>query len=595
VTVQFLGPEPLETEIQEVLSALAAGVRVETEHVDVKEEAGRRTADGSIRPGNRQNDRAAQSLAGAVACMANTPGGGALVVGAADDGTLIGTELDAGWLRHRLYDMTTRRVTVDIQEVIVNSHRILVLKVVEGLEPIAYGGRITWRVDRHCVEIDSATLLSGRLYRLGNDSTAGPSGYRLEDVRPVAVQRARDYLRASGESQPLDLANASDNDLLRRLNAVNGDGALTGGGALMFVGRDEPGLDYIRRTRSGGDSTMRIQQQGTGLLEELYEVERAIAASNPVVHRGSSLAQGQLRELPDSAIREAIVNGIAHRDWQSPSPTLVEHVGASLTVTSPGGFVGGVTPDNIITHPSETRNRALAEMLSSLRIAEREGVGVDRMVRDMIRVGLKGPVIQETPGPYVRTALVGGQIDEEWISFLNELHPVDLGSSLDALLLLDRLVRKGWLDVESSAPDLQRSRVETRAAIGDLARGTVGGSLIIQTVDAVPAGQPTAWRLTDAVRERLAPRLEHLDGTGGRANIAEEYALLRGRISSSELAELSGVAVNNAGATLRHLEDNGILAPGRENRLGRGFYFIPVGGLGKHRAARSRSADITND
>jgi ATP-dependent DNA helicase RecG len=34
--------------------------------------------------------------------MANTPGGGALVVGVADDGTVLGTELDADWLRHRI-------------------------------------------------------------------------------------------------------------------------------------------------------------------------------------------------------------------------------------------------------------------------------------------------------------------------------------------------------------------------------------------------------------------------------------------------------------------------------------------------------------
>jgi len=64
--------------------------------VDVKEEPGRCGAGGVVQPDAPQNDTAARYLAGEMACLASTPGGGALVLGIADDGTRIGTGLELG-------------------------------------------------------------------------------------------------------------------------------------------------------------------------------------------------------------------------------------------------------------------------------------------------------------------------------------------------------------------------------------------------------------------------------------------------------------------------------------------------------------------
>ena len=44
------------------------------------------------------------------------------------------------------------------------------------------------------------------------------------------------------------------------------------------------------------------------------------------------------------------MNGVVHRDWLSPQPTTVEHGDETLVVTSPGGFVGGISPSDLISH-----------------------------------------------------------------------------------------------------------------------------------------------------------------------------------------------------------------------------------------------------
>lgn len=602
MSAQFSAPNPLDVEILSVLQALADRAegraspgRLERHLVDLKEEAGRRGPQGQVLAGDTQNERAANALVEEVACMANTPGGGALVVGAADNGDLIGTNLDTEWLRHRLYELTDRRVTVDARAVTVGGARLLVLRMVEAVEPVRHDNRIRWRVDDHCVEIDAATWHDRHLNRIGFDWSAQPSTHPVADVRASAVQFARDYLRASNEPKALDLADATDADLLRRLNVVTPDGSLTNAGALVFVGRSTPALDYLRRDVPGGDSRSRLNEAGRSVLEELYEVERTIAAYNPVEHVGDGLAIGQLSRLPPRAVRESIVNGLAHRDWATDLATVVEHVGNSLVVSSPGGFVEGVNANNIITHPSQSRNTALTTLFAALRVAEREGVGVDRMVGDMIRVGLVPPVIEQVAGPRVRTALVGGSADRTWLDFLGSLTPIGTADDLDVLLLLRLLAENGWLDAASAVPVLQRNLVEADAAIARLDDARIAGRVlsnlagalsrpldrpvgnrIIQRIDGVPVDTAPAWRWTQAASERLRHRWNALTSVAGRRRVAARYAQHRGRISTTELASITGVASQQANRTMKDLEEQDVLRPGRAERAGRGFFYVPA-------------------
>ncbi|MHB1525282.1 MAG: ATP-binding protein [Candidatus Dormibacteria bacterium] len=578
MTYSFLGPDPVETQIAAALTRLAAGDRpdqIERAQVDVKEEVGRRGLGGRILPGAAQNDEAARYLAGELACMANTPGGGAIVLGVADDGTRIGTELDPEWLRHRIWQLTERRLTVAVRAVDLNGTGILVLTTHEAIEPIRFEGKLKWRVNDNCVEVDPTSWHAGKLQRSGLDWSAQPSGHVVEEASPVAVEIARRYLQAAGDEAATDLSLATAHDLLRRLNLAVGDGRLTNAGSLLFVGTPEVGIDYIRRDVAGSDSTNRVRS-ARPLLEQVWDVDQASQASNRLVHVPEGFVHGQLRAIPSRAVREAIVNGVVHRDWLSPEPTTVEHVGDLLTVTSPGGFIGGITPSNIITHPAVPRYRSLAEAMATLRLAEREGIGVDRMVRDMLAIGRPEPEISEITGPYVRIGLVGGVPDTQVIEFLSSIEPATVPTDVDALLLIAHLRTYGWADEGTAAPTLQRPIGETADAVNRLAAALVDGEPVITPIKGVPANQPVAYRLGDAGRRRLAHRIHHLETPEGRKAQILAWATSRGRVSSTEVADMAGLSVPYAGILLTGLEEEGLLAPGRENKLGRGFHYVPA-------------------
>ena len=196
------------------------------------------------------------------------------------------------------------------------------------------------------------------------------------------------------------------------------------------------------------------------LITQVDEVIRAAGGFIRVAHvrtGPSGAVHLRRRALPVIAAREAIVNGVVHRDWHSPDPTLVEHIDNMLIVSSPGGFIGGITTENIITHPPAPRYRSLAMAMAKLGLGRARG---DRYRpgwwAPCSASGLRRPVITEINGPYVRVTLAGGHPDRETVDFLASVEPAALAGDVEVLMLLDLLCRRGWVDALTAAPDLQR-------------------------------------------------------------------------------------------------------------------------------------------
>jgi ATP-dependent DNA helicase RecG len=147
------------------------------------------------------------------------------------------------------------------------------------------------------------------------------------------------------------------------------------------------------------------------------------------------------------------------------------------------------------------------------------------------------------------------------------------------LLLLKRALEHWWVDVAVAAPLLQRSTLETEAAIEELAHGTTNGQPVIEGIAGTPADAPRAWRISEA----FLAALQRWDDRSGvrrrspqRRDVALDYARARGRISTTELASIVKALPPNVGAVLKGLEQEGLLTPGRENRRGPGFFYVPV-------------------
>jgi len=117
--------------------------------------------------------------------------------------------------------------------------------------------------------------------------------------------------------------------------------------------------------------------------------------------RKGSLIRGVLRqdvpEYPEVALREAIVNAVAHRDYSQfvrGSHIQVRMFADRLEIENPGGLHGEVTIDNLQEGQS-TRNRLLVQLMEDMHLVENRGSGIDAMLEAMQKRSLHAPVFED--------------------------------------------------------------------------------------------------------------------------------------------------------------------------------------------------------
>ena len=148
MTFTFTDPDAVEEGAVEILRCLSEGLspaQIETNQIDIIEEPGRRDKRNLLVPGVAQNEAAATLLASELCAMANTPGGGAIVLGVASDGTKIGTSLDTAWLRRRIWDLTSGQIAANVHEAQLGNARVIVLTIGQSERPVVFNGMLRCR------------------------------------------------------------------------------------------------------------------------------------------------------------------------------------------------------------------------------------------------------------------------------------------------------------------------------------------------------------------------------------------------------------------------------------------------------------------
>ena len=297
-----------------VLARLGQGAavsEVERQQVDLKEEAGRRGRGGLLLAGDPHNLAAADSLADEVACMANTPGGGALVVGVEDGtGSLLGAVLDAEWLRHRVWERV--EVAPAVEERHVRGARLLVLYVAEAREPVEdTRGQLRWRTGPACTPVDRAEWWLHRHDQAAHDPLAAASTRTPREVTASSLATVRRRVEEAG-SYP---GAPGDADVLTRIGALRPDGHLTRAAALLLCPSDRTLISVSVLDVEGGDVLAPPPDLGgRSALEQLIFVEERLDAVNSAVAVRSGFAETPVHLLPPAALREAVCNALVHRD-----------------------------------------------------------------------------------------------------------------------------------------------------------------------------------------------------------------------------------------------------------------------------------------
>ena len=135
-------------------------------------------------------------------------------------------------------------------------------------------------------------------------------------------------------------------------------------------------------------------------------VRRAEMWLSEHMRRGSrmvGLERQDWLQFPQGALREALVNAVAHRDYTIRGEGIrIALFGDRMECYSPGRLPGHVTVENIAAERF-SRNETLVQVLADYGLIERLGYGIDRMLRQMADAGLPPPEFRETAAGFLVT------------------------------------------------------------------------------------------------------------------------------------------------------------------------------------------------
>lgn len=391
----------------------------------------------------------------------------------------------------------------------------------------------------------------------------------LREADPLAISIMRKYLATSRSPLANEVEDLDNLALLRRMpHMVVGETEELTNAAKLLLCHSPCAIDYVFRRASGEDSLIRHDVQGP-VLVQLENILNSIRLTLRMTH--VRVGGGIIAQIPNlifESCREVILNGLIHRDWHRHGSLKVEHVGNIFTVESPGALLSPVTPANIVSHPSRSRNPALAQIFRKIGLVEQEGIGVDRIMQSALDTGHKLPLFEEPVGRNtVRVTLFGGAPDEPWIQWQEQLNR---RPDFQTLFALHILRTERYVTAARLATSIQDSVERAETVLESMATLTADGLLIVSGDGGADAERGHVLLMSQEMATAVGSPLDPID----RESKVMAYIDDAGRITSSQAALLIGTSVSTASALLKAMASGGMIIPSNSNGGGRGFHYL---------------------
>jgi len=152
-----------------------------------------------------------------------------------------------------------------------------------------------------------------------------------------------------------------------------------------------PGVDR------GSNFSRLLDVPGT-LLTQAYRLQFLLENEAETLVDKADFKTTNARKYPLRALQEAMVNVLAHRDYQLVDPSRIISYSDRIEFVSPGALPIGVTLEDLRTGTvtPRWRNQALAWILTRLRLAQATGQGIRTICNTMKDAGCPEPVFNST-------------------------------------------------------------------------------------------------------------------------------------------------------------------------------------------------------
>jgi len=387
------------------------------------------------------------------AALANE-GGGFLIFGIDNASrSVVGTNLFRGTLQNypgRILNAISVRVMAE--ELSHPKGRVVVFQIPSRPKgrPVQSRGKYTYpmRTGESLMEMDQETLRVIFIEVDDDFSSKIVPDLSLSDLDQEAFGQMKRLLqlRTSNYSQK------TDKEILKALELLSDEGLNYG--ALILLGKKEkidqllPGAEIIFEWRQEPNKIPHDSRKEwrEPFLKIFNDVWKAVSDRNTRVPFQEGLIQREVLAFNEQAIREAVLNAITHRDYTVVSQSVFIKANPNyLLVISPGGFLPGITPDNVLEKQA-WRNRRIAEVFQKIGLVERSGQGMDQIFESTIRDGKGLPDLSGSDSSQVSLKIPARVKDKNFILFLEKIgHEKQTSFSFEEIYQLELLREKKTL------------------------------------------------------------------------------------------------------------------------------------------------------
>lgn len=388
-----------------------------------------------------------------------------------------------------------------------------------------------------------------------------------EDLDPNQLFRLRETIQNQNGDQQLLALSDEELEQALRLTVRVGEAVYPTLTGLLLVGK-ESSLKRLIPTASAVFQVMQgtrvvMNESFTKPIMELVDLFSSyMKAWNPEKEFDYGMFRIPIPEFSKPAFREGLINAFAHRDYSMMGSVRIQVSDEGLTISNPGGFIEGITLENLLTAEPCGRNPLLSDALKRIGLAERTGRGIDRIFEGSITFGRPWPDYSESTSKQVTLFIPRAKADTEFIQMImDEQKSMGHPLAIHTLLILSVLYSERKVSMHDLVERTHASLTRLKPLIETLIERGVVEEIGRASQRMLMLGQKV-YRKTGKTKEYTRQR--GIDQVRFPEMILKLAESQNGAITKTDVVELLRVSKPKAYALLQQLcEERQLVLTGR--------------------------------
>ena len=323
--------------------------------------------------------------------------GGKLYIGVRDDGTVIGLD-NADSVSLQISNMVRDAIKPDItmflhyETIVENGKNIVAVDIQRGTDRPYYLAKKGMRPEGVYVRqgYSSVPATDTAIRRMIKET----DGDRFEAMRCLNQDLTFEATKKEFELRKTDFGPQQ----MRTLKLIDQDGLYSN---LALLLSDQCVHTIKVAVFQGTDQTIfKDRREFTGsLMQQMNEVYDFIDFRNQTRATIEKLYRIDVRDYPEVAVREALLNLLVHRDYSFSASAFISIYEDRIEFVSIGGLMPGIDLEDVMVGISVCRNQDLANVFYRLHLIEAYGTGMGKIMKAYESMQVK-PVIETTKNTF---------------------------------------------------------------------------------------------------------------------------------------------------------------------------------------------------